>query len=767
MPEYLSPGVYVEEVEAGPKPIEGVSTSTCGAVGVTALGPTEGPPLLVTSFPEFQRNFGGLLPEPDATEVARWQDLDAGGAYWRFPLAVKGFFDNGGQRLYVKRVVSASAAAASAPLHRGLYLDLAKGAKQGANDLALDQLTAIANNSVLSVTRIDGSATQGPFTVQSYDPLARTIHVTPALTGDVVPGLWVVAVQGPAAIPPPGTAGAFFDAGASVTFQAFARGDWGNALRVRMRPMVAGVFSPQPNPGVTNNAAATTSLGQDAAGGTAVLDVLSVAGFAVNDQVLVGGVTYTLAAISAGPPAQLTLGANLPASGVPSGTQVRRKANAIDAANPTDVWLSNPFRFYEGALVELDNGADKQEVRVTSRVGARVKFDVPITIALHDTDSARLIEARCEVQYQPDPSQPAVVERIDNLRLKDDGSPSYLVKRIAAMSNFVTVSVDAAWAAAQPDLTTFPAVQSGGWAALAGGDDHAELLSPDDFVGADGGPGRRTGIQALEDIDDVSICLAPGIWAEEVHDALVTLCESMRDRFAILDPPPASLLKPGERISPERLKGPLDTSYAALYYPWLVGRDFLSKSDVLLPPSGHVAGIYARVDVDRGVHKAPANEVVRGISKFELDISKREQDILNPEGVDALRYFQGRGYRVWGARTLSSDVSWMYVNVRRLFIFLEKSIDRGTQWVVFEPNDDRLWARVRATIVQFLEARWRDGMLMGLTADEAFFVKCDRTTMSQDDLDNGRLICVIGVAPVKPAEFVIFRIQQKTLEAKG
>jgi phage tail sheath protein FI len=179
-----------------------------------------------------------------------------------------------------------------------------------------------------------------------------------------------------------------------------------------------------------------------------------------------------------------------------------------------------------------------------------------------------------------------------------------------------------------------------------------------------------------------------------------------------------------------------------------------------------MAGIYARVDVERGVHKAPANEVIRGITKIAQDVTKREQDLLNPRGINALRFFPGRGNRVWGARTVSSDASWRYVNVRRLFIYVEESIDEGTQWVVFEPNDEPLWARVRQTITNFLTTVWRSGALEGTKPDEAFFVKCDRTTMTQDDIDNGRLICVIGIAPVKPAEFVIFRIQQKTRESQ-
>lgn len=181
-----------------------------------------------------------------------------------------------------------------------------------------------------------------------------------------------------------------------------------------------------------------------------------------------------------------------------------------------------------------------------------------------------------------------------------------------------------------------------------------------------------------------------------------------------------------------------------------------------IAPSGHIAGIYARVDINRGVFKAPANEEILSITKIAQDVNKREQDVLNPIGINALRSFPERGNRVWGARTVSSESAWKYVNVKRLFIFVEASIDVGTQWVVFEPNDEPLWARVRQTITDFLTTTWRSGALQGTTAKDAFFVKCDRTTMTQDDIDNGRLICVIGIAPVKPAEFVIFRIQQFT-----
>ncbi|TFH41318.1 MAG: phage tail sheath family protein, partial [ANME-2 cluster archaeon] len=238
-------------------------------------------------------------------------------------------------------------------------------------------------------------------------------------------------------------------------------------------------------------------------------------------------------------------------------------------------------------------------------------------------------------------------------------------------------------------------------------------------------------------------------------DYIVEHCEKMKDRFAILQAKQSA----GDVA---RLEPPNDSKYAAFYYPWINMIDPVTNNKKLVPAGGHIAGIYARSDTERGVHKAPANEVVRGAQELQFNLTKAEQDILNPKGVNCIRAFPGRGIRVWGARTTSSDPLWKYLNVRRLFLYIEESIEQGTQWVVFEPNNERLWARVKQSITQFLTTVWRDGALMGLTPDEAFFVKCDRTTMTQDDIDNGRLIVMIGIAPVKPAEFVIFRIAQWT-----
>ncbi|MCM1157430.1 MAG: phage tail sheath subtilisin-like domain-containing protein [Bacteroidales bacterium] len=282
-------------------------------------------------------------------------------------------------------------------------------------------------------------------------------------------------------------------------------------------------------------------------------------------------------------------------------------------------------------------------------------------------------------------------------------------------------------------------------------------ISADSFIGVDNGAGKRTGIQAFVDNDVVSIMAVPGVTDANVQLNLTAHCENLASRFAVLDMP-RNAAKIDDIIAHREM---FDTNYAALYHPWLTVFDSLDKRNIAIPPSGSVIGIYARSDNERGVHKAPANEVVKACVGLDFNFNKGEQDILNPRGVNLIRSFPGMGIRVWGARTATSDDSWKYINVRRLFIFIEESIKANTNWVVFEPNDETLWVRVKRTIEVFLTGLWRNGSLAGASTDEAFFVNVDRTTMSQDDIDNGRLICVIGVAPVKPAEFVIFRITQK------
>jgi len=289
---------------------------------------------------------------------------------------------------------------------------------------------------------------------------------------------------------------------------------------------------------------------------------------------------------------------------------------------------------------------------------------------------------------------------------------------------------------------------------LQNGKDGSSVTLEDYKGGPTAGNGNYTGLSAFSKIDEISTVCAPNENdIKGLTSTVIEHCELMKDRFAI-----TQAKQNAGAIA--NLFPPTDSKYAAFYYPWIKIIDPITKSTKLIPPGGHMAGIYARSDTERGVHKAPANEKVRGVTGIQLPLTKGEQEILNPRGINCIRVFRGRGIRVWGARTISSDPLWKYLNVRRLFLYLEESIEEGTQWVVFEPNDEKLWARVKQTISQFLTRVWKDGALMGTTPEEAFFVKCDKTTMTQDDIDNGRIIVLIGVAPVKPAEFVIFRIAQ-------
>jgi uncharacterized protein len=354
--------------------------------------------------------------------------------------------------------------------------------------------------------------------------------------------------------------------------------------------------------------------------------------------------------------------------------------------------------------------------------------------------------------------QPAAVEEYDDLDL-DPNSPNFVEKRLTNASALVTVYVRGSLSIPEAATTLIQ---------LENGSDGAETVGANDYDGqrAEQEPHDASwGLTALNEApyEDVALVHAPRAFGvAQLVPKLITHCENNRFRFLVLDSQPNEI--DSGTLNPRTAH---DTKYAAFYYPWYWGLHPRSGVLIKIPPGGAVTGIYARSDNERGVWKAPANEVVRGASELEFDVTKGQQDALNPRGVNVIRQFPGRGIRVWGARTLSSDPLWKYINVRRLFIFLEASIYRGTQWIVFEPNNEQLWARVRQTISQFLRTQWRAGALMGLKEDEAFFVKADRTTMTQDDIDNGRLIVLIGIAPVKPAEFVIFRFAQFTAAANA
>lgn len=359
-----------------------------------------------------------------------------------------------------------------------------------------------------------------------------------------------------------------------------------------------------------------------------------------------------------------------------------------------------------------------------------------ITVNYWDSLSGKVSDKEINLEEY---SKPDIIEIYDNLTPLES-SIDFYERRINNVSNLIFIQK---LTDDKPDNTAMRL--SGGKA--------GDPIGAAAYVG-ETTQGSKTGLAAFEEIDEISlVCVPDEVKIDGIADAVITHCEKMKDRFAILQ-----TKKDDDSI--DVLSPKIFSKYAALYYPWLKVIDPVTNVGKLIPPGGHIVGVYARSDIEKGVHKAPANEVLRGVQELQYSLTKAEQDMLNPRGVNCIRAFRGSGIKVWGARTISSDPAWKYVNIRRLFLYLEESIEDGTRWVVFEPNNEELWSRVIQTVTHFLTGVWRDGALMGNIPEQAFFVKCDRSTMSQDDIDNGRIIMVIGVAPVKPAEFVIFRISQ-------
>ena len=422
--------------------------------------------------------------------------------------------------------------------------------------------------------------------------------------------------------------------------------------------------------------------------------------------------------------------------------------------------LKNAFGFDKGDVICLNSGKDQQFSTVVN-----VQQN---TITVSEAFKGKVVDAEllpktvvktCEMNVSVKCGD--ILEEYENASFNNK-SPNHIEKAMSK-SQLVNISIKTQKEIIAPfdyfkkclDKPKETSIKI----SLSGGSNGSVLkLSDGDFIGKDEGPGQRTGIQAFLDNTNVSIVAVPGITSANVQLSLVSHCEKLGSRFAILDMP----LEIKNTTDALKHRETLDSDYCALYHPWLRVYDPLDKKNIYIPPSGSVAGIYARSDNSRGVHKAPANEIVSNCTGLSVNYNNAEQDFLNPKGINAIRSFPGAGIRVWGARTASSKPLWKYINVRRLFIYIEESIKANTSWVVFEPNDARLWSRVRMTIETFLGGVWASGALVGGSTDEAFFIDIGPNTMSKDDIDNGRLICIIGVAPVKPAEFVIFRITQKT-----
>lgn len=447
----------------------------------------------------------------------------------------------------------------------------------------------------------------------------------------------------------------------------------------------------------------------------------------------------------------------------------------VIAVNGADLKLKNADGFNQGDVVELFDGKAKAYATIVSSLDNIVTLDAPCTLNVADEKigTPKYIKT-CELTLTVKLDD--VVETYANVSLCPEAGN--FVSARTRKSDLVTIAVTEAKAPAAPKegkdekapapakAGVTPIELAGGAAviALAGGSDgKVANVSPNVYMGEDNGPGKRSGLAAFLENVDVSIMAIPGVTAPEVQAALIAHCENCKSCFAILDVP-IDRKKTNDVVE---FRDMYDTTYAAMYHPWLEMFDPLAKRSAYFPPSGAMAGIYARTDNERGVHKAPANEIVRGCTGLSCNYNEGEQDILNPKGVNLVRAFTGRGIRVWGARTMSSNGLWKYVNVRRLYIYIEESIKANTNWVVFEPNSEVLWGRVTRTIEMFLATCWRSGALAGSTPSEAYFVECGPTTMTQDDIDNGRLICNIGIAAVKPAEFVIFRITQHTASSES
>lgn len=683
MPEYLSPGVFVEEVPGKLKALEGVSTSTAAFVGPAARGPVAGAPLpftmqgftpepeagtvFITSFAEFTRRFGAPLPLPALDAL----DTDPDTGYLGY--AVRAFFDNGGRRCYVTRIAADDATYSEHKIVRGVVYQLLRSAAEDADKLHLTSLRGIGAAVLplaLEIRRRSNNSVVQAISVTAYDSARNEVTLAAGLGQSVAANEVYLATTAPLNSDGP-------------TFFARSPGSWSANISVQITPA---------------------------------------------DRALVAITT--------------------PAAGA-----------------ATEIEVQNATSFYVGAIVEIDNGTRRSVREVIEIDGRILRLDANIGINVTTSSFARVLEIDVAVTDESGDAPPEIFRGLSwNRRATADLRRHYATV-INARSRLVFVQPpDIAPPAEEPILAHQPTTANGFAQKLStiGDDGLIEIGAGGDaaYIGVDNGPGNRSGIQSFKDLTEVRIIAAPGRTSAAVQMALISQCELLRYRFAVLD-------SRRDDVDPMALLGHrnlYDTSFAAYYAPWLGVT--LGGQTRWLPPSGFMAGIYARVDNQRGVWKAPANETPFNVLDLRSRFTTGEQDILNPRGVNLVRRFDEGGIRVWGARTLSSDPELKYVNVRRTLISLEATIERNTQWVVFEPNTPETWDRVSASLRAYLETQWREGALFGRSPDEAFFVRCDESTMTEDDVMNGRLICHIGVAIVRPAEFVIFRIEQITGFAK-
>lgn len=727
MPEYLAPGVFVEETSFRNKSIEGVGTSVAALVGPTRSGPLRGVPEVLTSYAEFERIFG------DAADLG----IGAGGAsvpnYTAH--AARAFFDNGGKQLFVARVVAG--VNGIGPDSDGLWPNAA--------------FRADAGNTVKFFSRFPGKMGEYTLELRWLDSENLLRSTTPATaTGD---SLYFVEAEGvPAAAK---VTGALANGAFPVNLKAIVRRDGANLA-------------------IQDNRAEITSMADPANPAAVAATQLTV----LNPAQLPAGTRFTR--IFARAPASGGL-----AAGTAAELQLAEVVDDLGAYTGNATW--GDLRVLRGTL-----DASGEVFTVTGNATLNPGVANPITLPLAAL-AARPGAARAivvlrsfDIDVRNGGPDGEVIHSYGGLSTAPDGAASLAAllpatpdRRAEALSSPIACVVDddATGDEIQAALIALcdPAALSPEAASLdepryliglTGGSDGGEPTSTD-YAGETDEIKGSTGLKALEGVEDVSIVMTPAAAAsgEDIHTAVVMEmqkhCRRMRYRIGVVD------ARSGQSISEVRaFAGQFDDTRLALYHPWVVIPDPTgTRRDLAVPPAGFIAGVYARTDVDRGVHKAPANEIVMGALRFEQQINTFQQELLNPNGINCLRSFAGRGHRVWGGRTLSSDPEWKYVNVRRYFLYLERSIEKSTQWAVFEPNGEALWANIRTSVEDFLFSEWRNGRLLGGTPKEAYFVRCDRSTMTQNDIDNGRMVCLVGVAALKPAEFVIFRIGQKTADA--
>ena len=682
MPQYLAPDVYIEEIDSGNHPIEGVSTSITGFVGMTAMGPSSGLPQLVTSFSEFTNLYGSYF--------------DLGPTFLGFnamPYAVEGFFTNLGSLLYITRVLPPGASVATGQSQGGLVTRLYSDTPTPtATQYQFRPLTTrgIQVGTLIDLQMINNGivTNSGTLTTSAVDPV----------TG-------IVTTNNPGALT------TIFQAKYTTVFTD------NNGIDANGHPLAAA--APQ-----TTRPAGLNSF---------VISAANEGSWGLNVQITA---THESAGKSV---------LNTWISG---------------AAGNNQIALASSAGFYVNAWVEINRGKTKIYRKCLAVTGVVITLDGPALAAADIAPDSGTITYFSTCEFRLSVSYGTQNEVWAGLTLENVPGRYYVD---VVNNGSALITVPAPTTATDPFF--FPSGIDGAKVPLTtGGVDGTGAPTDATFIGTDGGPGNRTGIQALVDIEDISIVAVPGVTSQNVQSALITHCETLQFRFAILDPAPKAGNDPPDLNDIQSQRSQFDTKYAAIYYPRVQVYDPSKNQTVIAPPSGHIAGIYARVDDQRGVYKAPANEIIAGITGYETLVNKGDQEILNPDpvNINVLRDFRNsnNGLRVYGGRVMTSDTNWKYINVRRLFNFLERSIEVGTQWAVFEPNDSTLWAKLTQSISQFLTRCWRDGALMGQTADQAFFVKCDTTTMTLDDRENGRLIAIVGVAPVFPAEFVIIRIGQ-------